>query len=401
MAGMREGVRKDFPMLGGELVYLDTAATALKPQVVIDAVNRYYAEECGTVHRGVYQLAVKNTEKEAEVRRQVARFLGAPTAEEIVFTKGTTEAINLVAHCLGEAYVDMGDEVAITEIEHHANIVPWQLMCEARGASLKVLPVDDRGQLILEAFEKVLTHKTKVVSLGHVSNALGTVHPVKEAAILAKEVGAMVVVDGAQAAPHMRVDVQELGVDFYAFSAHKAYGPTGIGALFGRREILDTLPPYQGGGDMIENVTFEETTYAQVPLRFEAGTPHIAGIHGLGAALEYLEGVGFEAIGAHERELGAYATERLGEIAGLKIIGEAEEKAAIISFVVEGCHPLDIGTLLDLKGIAVRTGHHCAQPAMNRFGVTHTVRASFALYNTRQDVDRFVDALIKVIAKIK
>ncbi len=369
--------------------------------MVIDAVQRYYAEECGTVHRGVYGLAVRNTEKQHEVRGQVARFLNAPSVDEVIFTKGTTEALNLVAYCLGEAYVDMGDEVVITEVEHHANIVPWQLMCEARGASLKVLPVGDDGELILEAFENVLTHKTKIVALGHISNAIGTVHPVKQVALLAKEVGAMVVVDGAQAAPHMKIDVQDLGVDFYAFSAHKAYGPTGIGVLWGRKEILDTLPPYQGGGDMIEEVTFEETTYNTVPFRFEAGTPHIAGIHGLGAAIEYIESVGLEAIGAHEQQLLAHATKRIEEVPGVRIIGEAEHKAAILSFVIEGCHPLDVGTLLDQEGIAVRTGHHCAQPAMNRFGVKHTIRASFALYNTLSDVDRLIDALKKIQAKLK
>lgn len=397
---MRDGVREDFPMLRGELVYLDTAATALKPQVVIDAVQRYYAEECGTVHRGVYELAVRNTERQHAVRQQVARFLGAPSVDEVIFTKGTTESLNLVAHCLGEAYVDMGDEVVITEVEHHANIVPWQLMCEARGASLRVLPVGDDGELILEAFENVLTHKTKIVALGHISNAIGTVHPVKQVAMLAKEVGAMVVVDGAQAAPHMKIDVQDLGVDFYAFSAHKAYGPTGIGVLWGKKEILETLPPYQGGGDMIEEVTFEETTYNSVPFRFEAGTPHIAGIHGLGAALDYIEGVGLAEIGAHETELLRHATTRIEEVPGVRIIGEAEHKAAILSFVIEGCHPLDVGTLLDQEGIAVRTGHHCAQPAMNRFGVKHTIRASFALYNTLSDVDRLIDALKKIREKL-
>jgi len=394
-------VRKDFPVLartmhGRPLVFLDSAASAQKPQAVIDAVVDLYSGYYANIHRGVYELSERATAAFEATRRKAAAFLNAPDAREIVFLRGTTEAINLVAASFGRANVAAGDEVLITHMEHHSNIVPWQLLCEEKGAKLRVAPIDDRGQLVLEEFERLLTPRTRIAAVTHVSNALGTINPVREIVALAHTRGVPVLVDGAQAAPHQSIDVQDLGCDFYAFSSHKVFGPSGVGVLWGRAEHLEAMPPYQGGGEMVLSVSFEGTAYKEIPHKFEAGTPDIAGVVGLGAALDYLSELGFERIAAHERELLAYATGRLGEVPGLRIVGTAEHKAAVISFVLAGVHPHDVGTVLDRQGIAVRTGHHCAQPVMERFGVPATARASFALYNDAADVDALVAALHEV-----
>lgn len=396
----------DFPMLqklmnGKPFVYFDSAATSQKPQSVIDSITDYYENYCGTVHRAVYQFATRSTETYQNVREKVAQFIHAPDSDQIIFTKGTTESINLVAYSYGKAFIHAGDEIIISEIEHHSNIVPWQLLCEEKKAVLKVIPVNDKGELLLEAFKQMIGPKTKLVSIGHISNALGTIHPVKEIIQMAHGVGAVVFVDGAQAAPHMPIDVQELDVDFYAFSGHKMYGPTGIGILYGKTELLEKMPPFLGGGDMIDQVTFEKTTYAKPPLKFEAGTPQIAEVIGLGAAIDFLNDIGIKNVQAWEHQLLEYATERMEKIEGLRIIGTAKDKGAIISFIVEGVHPLDLGTMLDLKGIAVRTGHHCAQPAMRRFGVTGTARVSFGLYNSKEEIEQFVVHLSEVIKKFR
>lgn len=399
-------VRDEFPMLkkmvhGKPLVYLDTAATAQKPQVVIDRITDFYTQHYGTVHRAIYGLAVEATESYQNTREKACGFLNAKKNEEIIFTKGTTEAINLVAHSFGKAFVNPGDEVIISEIEHHSNIVPWQMMCQERGALLRVIPVNDQGELDLQDYAKLLNSKTKIVAVAHIANSIGTIHPIKQIIEMAHAVKAKVLIDGAQSAAHMAVDVQALDVDFFAFSGHKAYGPTGVGVLYGKEALLNAMPPYQGGGDMIETVTFAKTDYNALPLKFEAGTPNIAEVVGLGVALDYLMNLGMEAIAAWEHELLSYATAQLEAIPGLKIIGTAREKAAIISFVVEGFHALDLGTFLDLEGIAVRTGHHCAQPAMRRFNVPSTLRASFGFYNNRTDIDRFVQALERSLAKLR
>ncbi len=396
---------KDFPMLkktmhGRPLIYLDSAATAQKPQTVIDAIANFYRDHYGTVHRAVYELAADSTTMYHEARVKAQKFIEAKRPEEIIFTRGTTGSINLAAYSFGKAFIKPGDEIIISEIEHHANIVPWQMMCEERRAQLKIIPVDDRGVLNLEEYQKLLSPKTKLVAVAHVSNALGTVHPVKKLIGMAHDAGAKVLIDGAQAAPGMKIDVQDLDADFYAFSGHKIYGPTGIGVLYGKYDLLDELPPAQGGGDMIEKVTFDKTTYQKPPLKFEAGTPLIAQAIGLGAAIDYIDSIGIETIASHKQSLLARATERLEKIPALSIMGTAPEKGAIISFNVKGVHPLDIGTMLDLKGIAVRTGHLCAQPAMARFGVGQTTRASFAIYNTPEEIDAFADALEEVIRKL-
>jgi cysteine desulfurase/selenocysteine lyase len=398
--------REDFPILSREvngrpLVYLDNAATTQKPVAVIDALERFYAETNSNVHRGVHTLSQEATEAYEGARRTVARFLGATDEREIVFTRGTTEAINLVASSFGAARVREGDEVLITEMEHHSNIVPWQLLCERTGAHLRVVPIDDRGELVVEEFERLLTDRTRIVAVTHASNALGTVNPVREIVALAKARGVPVLVDGAQGIHHREVNVHDLGCDFYAFSGHKAYGPTGIGALWARRELLEEMPPWQGGGDMILSVDFERTVYNEVPQKFEAGTPNIAGAVGLAAALGYLDSIGLDAIRAHEEELLGYATDRILGIEGIRIVGTAREKAGILSFVAEGAHPHDLGTLLDGAGVAVRAGHHCAQPVMKRYGVPATTRASFALYNTREEVDRFIDALVSALEMLR
>ncbi|MBA3603318.1 MAG: cysteine desulfurase [Parachlamydiaceae bacterium] len=398
--------RKDFPMLkkmmhGHPLIYFDSAATAQKPQVVIDAITDFYTNNYGTVHRAIYELAVHATTEYQATRSKVQAFLNASEPGEIVFTRGTTEAINLVAHSFRRAFLKPGDEIIISTMEHHSNIVPWQLACEESGAILKIALINDKGELILDSFKELLSDKTKLVAITHMSNALGTINPIKELAKLVHESGAKIFVDGAQGAPHMPIDVQDLDVDFYAFSGHKAYGPTGIGVLYGKKELLELMPPYQGGGDMIKIVTFEKTTYNDLPLKFEAGTPMIAEVIGLGAAIDYLNTIGMGTIRTYEHELLLYATETLKSVPGVTIIGNAENKGAIISFNVEGIHPLDIGTLLDLRGIAVRTGHHCAQPVTYRYNISSTIRVSFAFYNTRAEIDHFIVMLNEVIALLR
>jgi cysteine desulfurase / selenocysteine lyase len=394
-------VRKDFPILarsvrGKKLVYLDNAATSQKPQAVIDTISRYYEQENANIHRGVHFLSEQATEEHERARQTVQRFVNADAASEIIFVRGATEAINLVAQTYGRAHVHAGDEVLITAMEHHSNIVPWQILCEEKRAKVSVAPINDNGELLLDEFEARLGPRTKVVAVTHVSNALGTVNPIGEIVELAHRRNIPVLVDGAQAIPHFNVNVQALDCDFYAFSGHKRYGPTGIGVLYGKASLLEQMPPYQGGGEMIRSVTFEKTTYNTLPFKFEAGTPDIAGAIGLGAAIDYLNGVGMSNIAANEHELLGYATERVAAIPGVKLIGTARERAGVLSFVVEGIHPHDVGTILDQEGIAIRTGHHCAQPVMQRFGVPATARASFALYNTKQEVDALVEGIGKV-----
>ena len=397
-----DAVRADFPILstlvrGKPLVYLDNAATTQKPQAVIDRLVRYYSTENSNVHRGVHYLSEVATVAFEDVRTEVMQFLNARTVKEIVFTRGTTESINLVTQSWGRKNVRAGDEVIISAIEHHSNIVPWQLLCEEKGATLRVIPVNDRGELDMAAYEAMLTERVRIVAVGHISNALGTVNPIRRITELAHAAGALVLIDGAQGVPHGKVDVQAIGCDFYAFSAHKVYGPTGVGVLYGREALLDSMPPWQGGGDMILSVAFDKTTYNALPYKFEAGTPNIAGVVALGAALRYVAELGVDRITAWENDLLTYTSERLKEIEGLRLIGTAAEKASVISFVLEGVHPHDIGTILDQEGVAIRTGHHCAQPLMMRFNVPATGRASFGLYNTREEADRLVSALHKVI----
>jgi cysteine desulfurase/selenocysteine lyase len=394
-------VREDFPALrqhvnGKPLIYLDNAATTQKPRSVVEAIRRFYEQDCSNVHRGVHTLSQRATEAYERAREIVRRFLNARSEEEIIFVRGTTEAINLVAHSFGRWRVRAGDEILISAMEHHSNIVPWQILCEMTGARLRVAPITEDGELLVEDVERLLTERTRLVAMTHLSNALGTITPAREIIRLAHERGVPVLLDGAQAVAHLKVDVQELECDFYAFSGHKLYGPTGIGVLYGKAEWLDAMPPYQGGGDMISSVTFEKTTYNRLPYKFEAGTPHIAGAIGLGAAIEYVTTLGVEAIAAHERDLLTYATEAVSSIPGLRVIGTARQKASILSFTLDGVHPHDIGTILDHEGIAIRAGHHCAQPVMERFGVPATARVSFALYNTREEVDALVAALQKV-----
>ena len=390
-------LRADFPILqqtvhGHPLAYLDNAASAQKPRAVIDAISRFYLSDYSNIHRGVHALSERSTRLYEEGRIKIQRFIGAADPHEIIFTRGTTEGINLVAQTWGRKNIGAGDEILITALEHHSNIVPWQMLAEERGARLRIVPVDDRGEV--GAFE--LTDRTKLVAMAHVSNVLGTVLPVREVVEQAHARGIPVVVDGAQAIPHLRVDVRGLDCDFYVFSSHKLYGPTGIGILYGKMALLEAMPPYQGGGDMIRTVTFEKTTYNTPPFKFEAGTPDIAGVIGLAAAIDYVNEIGIENMAAQEAELLDYATRELEKIEGLKILGTAKHKAAVISFVLEGIHPHDVGTILDRYGVAVRTGHHCAQPLMERFGVPATTRASFAFYNTREDVDALVRAIHKV-----
>jgi cysteine desulfurase / selenocysteine lyase len=384
--------RNDFPILsrkvhGKPLVYLDNAATTQKPRAVIAAVRHYYCTSNANVHRGVHALSDRATQAYEEARGRVARFLNAREDREIVFVRGATEAINLVAQTYGRIHLLEGDEVLITAMEHHANIVPWQMACDRAGARLKVAPIEASGELDLAAYERTLSPRTRLAAVTHVSNALGTVNPVREMIGMAHARGIPVLVDGAQAVPHLPVDVQALGCDFYVFSGHKLYGPTGIGALYGKAEHLEAMPPYQGGGDMIRRVTFEKTTYNAIPWKFEAGTPNIAGAVGLRAAIDYLDAIGLEAVSAHERELLAYATEVVGRIPEVRIVGTAREKAGILSFVVEGVHPHDVGTILDHDGIAIRAGHHCAMPLMDLLGLPATARASFGIYNTPAEVD--------------
>lgn len=394
-------IRRDFPILarqvhGHPLVYLDNAATTQKPQAVIDAIVDYYTSTNANIHRGVHELSMHASRLHDDARRKVKSFLNATDLAEIIFVRGATEGINLVASTFGRQCVGPGDEVLITAMEHHSNIVPWQVLCEQQGARLRVAPIDDRGQLQWDKFEQLVGERTKLVAVGHVSNALGTVNPIRDIVDLAHRHGAAVVVDGAQAAAHMTVDVQDLGCDFYVLSGHKLYGPTGIGALYGRRELLESMPPWQTGGDMISSVTFEHTTYNSLPHKFEAGTPDIAGAIGLGAAIDYLGQLDWQSVFNYEDELLKYATDAVSSIDGVRIIGTADEKRAVVSFVVEGVHPHDIGTILDFEGIAVRTGHHCAQPVMERLGIPATTRISLGLYNTRDDIDAAVAAIVKV-----
>ena len=393
--------RRDFPCLqqeanGKPLVYLDSAATSQKPQAVIDAISRFYETSYSNVHRGAHMLSERATDAYEGARSRVASFINAADSREIVFVRGATEAMNLVAASYGRANFGPGDEILLTELEHHSNIVPWQLVAEQTGASLKVVPITDDGELMMDRFDELLSERTKMVAVSHVSNALGTVNPVKEITAKAHAQGTPVLVDGCQAAPRVPVDVQDLDCDFYAFSGHKLYGPSGIGVLYGKHHLLEAMPPYQGGGEMIRRVTFEHTTYAGVPQKFEAGTPNIAGPVGLHAAIDYVSEIGMDALFAHERALLDYATEAINEVPGVRLIGTAPKKAGILSFVLEGIHPHDIGTVLDHQGVAVRTGHHCAQPVMDRFQVPATTRASFGLYNTRADVDAFIRGLYEV-----
>ena len=394
-------IREDFPILkqtvrGKPLVYLDNAATSQKPQVVIDAELRFYLRDCSNVHRGVHQLSERATEAFEGTRRKVKDFLNAADLREIIFVRGATEAINLVAHSFGRTHVERGDEVLISAMEHHSNIVPWQILCEEKGAMLRVAPINDRGELLLEEFEKLLNERTRLVAVAHVSNALGTINPIRKIIEMARRRNVPVLVDGAQAAPHLKVDVQALDCDFYTFSGHKMFGPTGIGVLYGKAQWLEAMPPYQGGGDMISSVTFEKTIYNTLPYKFEAGTPNIAATIGLGAAIDYLNQVGLDNVGAYEHELLGYGTEALRQIPGVRLIGTAREKASVLSFVIDGIHPHDAGTVLDCEGIAVRTGHHCAQPVMQRFGVAATTRASLAFYNTREELDALAAGIRKV-----
>ena len=394
-------LRADFPILGESvnghrLVYLDNAATTQKPRSVIDALSRYYAHDNANVHRGVHTLSQRATDDYEAARTNVARFVNARAAEEIVFTRGTTDAINLVAQSFGRPMLRAGDAIVISALEHHSNIVPWQLLCGQTGAVLKVVPIDDSGEFDLDAYASMLDARTKLVAITHVSNALGTVTPIETIIGLARAAGIPVLVDGAQAIAHVAVDVQALDCDFYAFSGHKIFGPTGIGVLHAKAARLDAMPPYQGGGDMIRTVTFEKTEYNDIPYKFEAGTPNIAGAIGLGAALDYVRGVGIDAIEAHERDLLAYATARASAVPGLRIIGTAKRKAGILSFTLEGVHAHDVGTILDHAGVAIRAGHHCAMPVMTRFGVAGTARASFALYNTREEVDALAAGIERV-----
>lgn len=399
-------IRKDFPLLtqivnGKPLVYFDNAATSQKPKVVLDALNEYYATTNANIHRGAHYLASKGTQEYEDAREAIRQFLNAGSVEEVIFVRGVTEAINLVASTLGRQQVQAGDEVIISTMEHHSNIVPWQLLCEEKGATLKVIPITDEGELIIEAYEKLLNEKTKIVSIVHASNALGTVNPVKEMIAMAHKVGAKVLVDGAQASVHLDIDVQDLDADFYAFSGHKVYAPTGIGALYGKKDILEAMPPYHGGGEMIKDVTFEKTTYNDLPHKFEAGTPNIADGIAFKYALDYITGIGKAKIAEYEEELLTYATQQLEKIDGLKIVGTAKNKVSVISFIIEGVHHNDIGILLDTEGIAVRTGHHCTQPLMNRFDILGTTRVSFAMYNTKEEVDKLIAGLHKALKMLR
>lgn len=398
-------IREEFPALrqqiyGKNLIYFDNGATSQKPQIVLDAINKFYSKENANIHRGVHFMSQKATTEYEESRKRIQKYINAKKSEEIIFTKGTTDGINLVAYSFGEL-LQAGDEIIISAMEHHSNIVPWQMLCIRKGLSLRVAPINKKGELLMDEYEKLLSKKTKLVAITHISNTLGTVNPVKEIIEKAHAFGAKVLVDGAQSIQHMKIDVKDLNCDFYVFSSHKVFGPTGIGVLYGKEELLDRMPPYQGGGDMISRVTFERTTYNELPFKFEAGTPHIAGGICLGTAFQFLESLNMEAAEKHERELAKYAEDLLDTFEGLHIIGEAKNKTSVVSFSVDGLHPFDIGTLLDKQGIAVRTGHHCTQPLMDFYKIPGTVRASFAFYNTKQEIDTFVEALEKSISMLK
>ena len=396
-----ERIRRDFPILardvrGKKLAYLDNAATSQKPQVVIDAIVRYYQEENANIHRGVHFLSELATSKHERARRLVKQFINAAEERELIFVRGATEAINLVAQTYGRANVKAGDEVLVTAMEHHSNIVPWQILCDEKGAKLRVAPINDAGELLFDEFERLISPRTKIIAVPHVSNALGTVNPVTRIVELAHAHKIPVLVDGAQAVPHMKVDVQALGCDFYAFSGHKMFGPMGIGVLYGKSGLLEAMPPYQGGGDMISSVTFEKTLYNKLPFKFEAGTPDVAGAIGLSAAIEYLNAIGMDNVSRHEHDLLLYATHKVSAIPGVTLVGSAKEKASVLSFVMDSIHPHDIGTILDQEGVAIRTGHHCAQPVMERFGIPATARASFALYNSKEEIDALAAGIEKV-----
>lgn len=395
-------IRKEFPILdqevnGHPLVYLDNAASSQKPKMVIDALDNYYLKDHANVHRGVHSLSQRATDQFEAVRRQTQKFINAEHDHEVIFTRGTTEAINLVASSFGKLFIEEGDEILVSGMEHHSNIVPWQLLCDDWGAVLKVIPVKDNGELDIEAFDEILSGKTRLVAINHVSNTLGTINPIKEIIAKAHKVAAAVLIDGAQAAPHMRIDVQDLDADFYCLSSHKMYGPTGIGILYGKEYWLNDMPPYQGGGEMIDQVSFEGTTFNKLPFKFEAGTPNIADTIAFGKAIEFMERIGVEEIAHWETELHNYAVDKMAEIEGMKFYGESDHKAGVISFLVGDIHPYDMGTILDQLGIAVRTGHHCTQPLMDRFGIPGTVRASFAVYNTKEDVDRLIEGIQKAV----
>ena len=396
-----EKIREDFPVLkqkvhGKPLVYLDSAATAQKPFAVVDAIRRFHEVDCANIHRGVHELSQRSTAAYEETRAKAKRFLNARSKDELIFVRGTTEGINLVTSSWGRRNVKEGDEIVISAMEHHSNIVPWQMLCLETGAKLRVIPMNERGELLMEEYEKLLNPRTRMVAVTHVSNALGTINPVRRIIEMAHHAGALTLIDGAQSVPHAKVDLQALDADFYTFSGHKIVGPTGIGILYGKTKLLNAMPPYQGGGDMIKVVTFEKTTYADLPYKFEAGTPNIAGGIGLGAALDYVTALGIEQIAAYEHQLLEYGTRQLSAIPGLRLIGTAKEKASVLSFVIEGIHPHDIGTILDKQGIAVRTGHHCAQPVMDFFNVPATTRSSLAFYNTFGEIDALVGGLKKV-----
>jgi len=397
-----DAIRQQFPLLNREvkgrpLVYFDNAATSQKPQSVIEALINYYTSYNANVHRGIHTLAEEATMAFESTRDAAQQFINAESREQIIFTRGTTEGINLVAYTWGRQNIKAGDEIIISSLEHHSNIVPWQILCEEKGAGLKIIPISDKGELLIDEYRNLLSPKTKLVSVAHASNALGTINPVKQIIEEAHKVGAVVLIDGAQSTVHLDIDVQEMDCDFFVFSSHKLYGPTGIGVLYGKKELLEAMPPFQGGGEMIKEVTFEKTTYNDLPYKYEAGTPNIADAIAFKAALDFVKQIGKENIRKHEEELLQYGTKRLKEIPGLRVIGEAKEKVSVISFIIEGLHPQDIGILLDNRGIAVRTGHHCTQPLMNCFGITGTVRASFAMYNTKEEIDQLVSGLQKAI----
>jgi cysteine desulfurase/selenocysteine lyase len=396
-----EKLREDFPVLkqtvhGKPLVYLDSAATAQKPTAVVEAIRHFHEVDCANIHRGVHELSQRSTAAYEETRAKVRSYLKAKSTDELIFVRGTTEGINLVSSSWGRKFVKPGDEIVISAMEHHSNIVPWQMLCEEKGAILRVIPMNDRGELLMEEYEKLLNPRTRMVAVAHVSNALGTINPIRQIIEMAHKAGALALIDGAQAAPHMKIDVQALDADFYTMSGHKVFGPTGIGVLYGKAKLLNAMPPYQGGGDMIKVVTFAKTTYNDLPYKFEAGTPNIAGGIGLGAALDYVNRIGIDQVAAYEHQLLEYGTEALSAIPGLRLIGTAREKAAVLSWVMDGIHPHDIGTVLDRQGIAVRTGHHCAQPVMEFFNVPATTRASLAFYNTFGEIDALVAGLHKV-----
>ena len=398
-------IREQFPALrqliyGKNLIYFDNGATSQKPQMVLDAINHYYAKDNANIHRGVHYMSQQATNGYEEARRTIQNYLNAEKSEEIIFTKGTTDSINLVAFSYGEL-LSPGDEILITAMEHHSNIVPWQMLCERKGCILKVAPINKKGELIMNEFDALLSKKTKLVAVTHISNALGTINPVKELAKKAHAVGAKILVDGAQSIQHTKIDVQDINCDFFVFSSHKVFGPTGVGVLYGKEKLLDAMPPYQGGGDMILKVTFERTTYNELPYKFEAGTPHIGGVICLGKAIEFIAQYDIEAIQKHEVELAEYAQDMLTTFEGVKIIGEAKKKTSVVSFVVDGLHPFDIGTLLDKQGIAVRTGHHCTQPLMDFYKIPGTIRASFAFYNTKEEIDIFISAVEKSINMLR